>query len=54
MTNIFDIIPLPSDEDVYNILKKRDDLHKSWQNNDPDLPKVLEWVKAEAEKPHEK
>ncbi|PPQ87125.1 hypothetical protein CVT25_000944 [Psilocybe cyanescens] len=45
-------IPLPSDQDVYNALKARDDLHKSWQNNDPDMPKLQEWLKAEAERPH--
>jgi len=44
-------IVLPSDEEVYNILKARDDLHKSWQKNDPDLPKLQKWLKEEAKKP---
>ncbi|KAH9485834.1 hypothetical protein JR316_0002749 [Psilocybe cubensis] len=47
-------IPLPSDKDVYDVLKARDDLHKSWQNNDPDYQGLLDWLKEEAEKPDEK
>ncbi|KIM36053.1 hypothetical protein M413DRAFT_321435 [Hebeloma cylindrosporum] len=45
-------IPLPSDQDVFNQLKERDNLHHSWQNNDPDFQKLLEWLKTEAETPH--